>query len=223
MARLKLLLVEDHELVGQGLRAMLGERYNVVALVRDGREVLDAVRLHNPNIILLDLSLPGRTGVDLIPDIRALNDSVRILVVTMHADPVLADHVLRQGAHGFVPKNAPLRELEEAIATVADGRVFLSRRVPVHSNKQSWSGQRLGFAQLTQRQQTVVRLFGKGKTSEQVAEETKLSLHTVWFHRRNIKRVLGIETEADFAQYCLLVHLSDEEHLPDVKAGPRKQ
>ena len=222
MARLKLLLVEDHELVGQGLRAMLGERYNVVALVRDGREVLDAVRLHNPNIILLDLSLPGRTGVDLIPDIRALNDSVRILVVTMHADPVLADHVLRQGAHGFVPKNAPLRELEEAIATVADGRVFLSRRVPVHSNKQSWSGQRLGFAQLTQRQQTIVRLFGKGKTSEQVAEETKLSLHTVWFHRRNIKRVLGIETEADFAQYCLLVHLSDEEHLPDVKAGPRK-
>jgi DNA-binding NarL/FixJ family response regulator len=222
MARLRLLLVEDHELVGQGLRAMLGERYNVVALVRDGREVLDAVRLHNPNIILLDLSLPGRTGVDLIPDIRALNEQVRILVVTMHADPVLADHVLRHGAHGFVPKNAPLRELEEAIATVADGRVFLSRRVPVHSNKQSWSGQRLGFAQLTQRQQTIVRLFGKGKTSEQVAEETKLSLHTVWFHRRNIKRVLGIETEADFAQYCLLVHLSDEEHLPDVKAGPRK-
>ena len=222
MARLKLLLVEDHELVGQGLRAMLGERYNVVALVRDGREVLDAVRLHAPDIILLDLSLPGRTGVDLIPDIRALNERVRILVVTMHADPVLADHVLRHGAHGFVPKNAPLRELEEAIATVADGRVFLSRRVPVHSNKQSWSGQRLGFAQLTPRQQTIVRLFGKGKTSEQVAEETKLSLHTVWFHRRNIKRVLGIETEADFAQYCLLVHLSDEEHLPDVKAEPRK-
>lgn len=222
MARLKLLLVEDHELVGQGLKAMLGERYHVVGLVRDGREVLDAVRLHEPAIILLDLSLPGRTGVDLIPEIRALNSNVRILVVTMHADPVLADHVLRHGAHGFVPKNAPLRELEEAIATVADGRVFLSRRVPAHSNKQSWSGQRLGFAQLTQRQQTIVRLFGRGKTSEQVAEETKLSLHTVWFHRRNIKRVLGIETEADFAQYCLLVHLSDEEHLPDVKAEPRK-
>jgi DNA-binding NarL/FixJ family response regulator len=222
MARLKLLLVEDHELVGQGLKAMLGEHYDVVALVRDGREVLDAVRLHNPAIILLDLSLPGRTGVDLIPEIRALNSEVRILVVTMHADPVLADHVLRHGAHGFVPKNAPLRELEEAIATVADGRVFVSRRVPAHSNKQSWSGQRLGFAQLTQRQQTIVRLFGRGKSSEQVAEETKLSLHTVWFHRRNIKRVLGIETEADFAQYCLLVHLSDEEHLPDVKAEPRK-
>jgi DNA-binding NarL/FixJ family response regulator len=222
MARLKLLLVEDHELVGQGLKAMLGEHYDVVALVRDGREVLDAVRLHNPAIILLDLSLPGRTGVDLIPEIRALNSEVRILVVTMHADPVLADHVLRHGAHGFVPKNAPLRELEEAIATVAEGRVFVSRRVPAHSNKQSWSGQRLGFAQLTQRQQTIVRLFGRGKSSEQVAEETKLSLHTVWFHRRNIKRVLGIETEADFAQYCLLVHLSDEEHLPDVKAEPRK-
>ncbi len=222
MARLRLLLVEDHELVGQGLKAMLGVRYHVVALVRDGKEVIDAVRLHSPNIILLDLSLPGRSGVDLIPEIRALNPNVRILVVTMHSDPVLADHVLRQGAHGFVPKNAPLRELEEAIATVADGRVFLSRRVPVHSNKQSWSGQRLGFAQLTQRQQTFVRLFGKGKTSEQVAEETKVSLHTVWFHRRNIKRVLGIETEADFAQYCLLVHLSDEEHLPDVKAEPRK-
>ncbi len=201
---------------------MLGARYNVLALIRDGREVLDAVRLHHPDIILLDLSLPGRSGVDLIPEIRALNAKIRILVVTMHADPVLADHVLRHGAHGFVPKNAPLNELEEAIATVGDGRTFLSRRVPFHSNKQSWSGQRLGFTQLTQRQQTFVRLFGKGKTSEQVAEETKVSLHTVWFHRRNIKRVLGIETEADFAQYCLLVHLSDEEHFPDVKAEPRK-
>lgn len=201
---------------------MLGARYNVLALIRDGREVLDAVRLHHPDIILLDLSLPGRSGVDLIPEIRALNEKIRILVVTMHADPVLADHVLRHGAHGFVPKNAPLHELEEAIATVGDGRTFLSRRVPTHSYKQSWSGQRLGFAQLTQRQQTFVRLFGKGKTSEQVAEETRVSLHTVWFHRRNIKRVLGIETEADFAQYCLLVHLSDEEHLPDLKAEPRK-
>lgn len=222
MARLRLLLVEDHELVGQGLRAMLGERHSIVGLVRDGREVLDAVRLHNPDIILLDLSLPGRTGVDLIPEIRALNTNVRILVVTMHADPVLADHALRHGAHGFVPKNAPLRELEEAIATVADGRTFLSRRVPAHSRKQSWSGHRLGFTQLTPRQQTIVRLFGKGKTSEQVAEETNLSLHTVWFHRRNIRRVLGIDSEADFAQYCLLVHLSDEEYLPDVKAEPRK-
>jgi DNA-binding NarL/FixJ family response regulator len=222
MARLRVMLVEDHELVGQGLKAMLGERYDIVALVRDGREVLDAVRLHNPDIILLDLSLPGRTGVDLLPDIRALNDKVRILIVTMHADPVLADHALRHGANGFVPKNAPLRELEEAIATIADGRTFVSRRVPAHSQKQSWSGHRLGFTQLTPRQQTIVRLFGKGKTSEQVAEETSLSLHTVWFHRRNIKRVLGIVTEADFAQYCLLVHLSDEEYLPDVKAEPRK-
>ena len=222
MARLRVMLVEDHELVGQGLKAMLGERYDIVTLVRDGREVIDAVRLHEPDIILLDLSLPGRTGVDLLPDIRALNGTVKILIVTMHADPVLADHVIRHGANGFVPKNAPLRELEEAIAAIADGRTFVSRRVPAHSQKQSWSGHRLGFTQLTPRQQTIVRLFGKGKTSEQVAEETNLSLHTVWFHRRNIKRVLGIETEADFAQYCLLVHLSDEEFLPDVRAEPRK-
>lgn len=221
MARLRLLLVEDHELVGQGLKAMLGERHHVVALVRNGTEVLDAVRLHRPNLVLLDLSLPGRTGIDLIPEIRALYDTVRILVVTMHADPVLADHAIRSGAHGFVPKNAPLHELEEAIATVAAGRTFLSRRIPQHSHKQTWSGHRLGFAQLTQRQQTIVRLFGRGKTSEQVAAETSVSLHTIWFHRRNIKRILGIESEADFAQYCLLVHLSDEEHLPDVKA-PRK-
>jgi len=217
MARLRILLVEDHELVGQGLKAMLGTDYQIVALVRDGREVLDAVRLHNPDLVTLDLSLPGRTGIDLIPEIRALNEKVRILVVTMHADPVLADHVMRYGAHGFVPKNAPLKELEEAIETVAAGRTFRSRRVPAHSKKQSWSGQRLGFAQLTPRQQTFVRLFGRGKSSEEVAEETNVSLHTVWFHRRNIKRVLGIESEADFAQYCLLVHLSDEENLPDVK------
>jgi len=138
MARLRVMLVEDHELVGQGLKAMLGERYDIVALVRDGREVLDAVRLHNPDIILLDLSLPGRTGVDLLPDIRALNDKVRILIVTMHADPVLAGAVtvLRPvlttalvAAVGFVPMAFSSRagaEVQRPLATVVIGGIISS-------------------------------------------------------------------------------------------------
>ena len=86
----RLLIADDHEMVSQGIKALLGDAYVIVDSVRDGREVVSAVARHQPDVLLLDLSLPHRTGIDLIPEIRALHPDTRILVVTMHVDQVLA-------------------------------------------------------------------------------------------------------------------------------------
>lgn len=210
----RLLIADDHEMVSQGLKALLGEAYVIVDAVRDGREVISAVGRHRPDVLLLDLSLPHRTGIDLIPEIRALHPDTRILVVTMHVDAVLAGLATRLGAHGFVPKDSGVQELNEAIGEILAGRPYISPRIPIHTHKGSWGGSHMGFGQLTPRQQAIVRLTGRGRTTEEIAEAIGISVHTVHFHRRNIRRVLGIHSEAEFMRYALLVQLSDEASGP---------
>ncbi|HEX9893238.1 MAG TPA: response regulator transcription factor [Gemmatimonadales bacterium] len=210
MPKPRLLIADDHEMVSQGLKALLGDTYNIVGAVRDGREVIDAVGRYRPDVLLLDLSLPNRTGIDLIPEIRALHESTRILVVTMHVDAVLAGLAMRLGAHGFVPKDSGVQELNEAIAEVLAGRTYVSPRIPIHTHKGSWGGTHMGFGQLTPRQQAIVRLTGRGRNSEEIAEAIGISVHTVHFHRRNIRRVLGLHSEAEFMRYALMVQLSAE-------------
>jgi len=204
------MLVEDHALVSQGLRALLGRHYHVVATVSDGLEVINAVDKHRPALILLDLSLPHRTGMDLLPELRALHPNTRILVVTMHADHVVANLAMKLGAHGFVPKDSGLPELQEAIGEVMAGRNYVSPRIRIHEKKNTWGGSRMGFGRLTARQQAIVRLIGRGASSEEIAEAIGISVHTVHFHRRNIRRVLGMQTDGEFARYALLVQLTDE-------------
>src|SRR4029453_2234053 len=160
MGRPRLLIADDHEMVSQGLNALLGAQYSIVGSVRDGREVIDAVGRNRPEVLLLDLSLPHRTGIDLIPELRALHPDTRILGVTMHVDAVLANPAMRLGAHGFVPKDCAVQELNEAIAEILAGRTYMSPRVPIHSHKGSWGGTHMGFEQLTPRQQAIIRLAG---------------------------------------------------------------
>lgn len=210
MSKPLVLIADDHEMVSQGLRALLGEAYTVVDSVRDGREVVSAVGRHRPDVVLLDLSLPNRTGIDLIPELRALYPRTRILVVTMHVDAVLAAQAMKLGASGFLPKDSGVQELHEAMGEILAGRPYVSPRLPIHSHKASWGGSHMGFGQLTPRQQAIVRLAGRGATTEEIAEAIGISVHTVHFHRRNIRRQLGLQTESEFMRYALLVQLSEE-------------
>ena len=207
--KLRLLLVEDHELVGQGLKAMLSEDYEVVGIVQDGAQVVAAVKRHKPDLVLLDLSLPNRSGIDLIPELLKMSPELKVLVLTMHVDPHLADMANALGARGFIPKNSSFEELRAAIETVRSGRRYLSPKVPEQSLRGNASGP-MGFSQLTEHQQRIVRLMAKGLSSEDIAEELGVTLHTVAFHRKNIRRALGIKTDAEFHRYVILVGMAEE-------------
>jgi DNA-binding NarL/FixJ family response regulator len=205
----RLVLAEDHELFSQGLKAMLGGDYEVVAIVRDGGEVVDAVRRHRPDALLLDLSLPNRTGMDLLSDLRGLDPPLPIVVVTMHVDRVLVDAAIRLGASAFVPKDASVDELRTAIEEVLSGRRYLSPRLPRYSYGSS-EVERFGFSHLTPRQQDIVRMIGRGLTTEDIAVALGISTHTVAFHRKNIRRHLGLESDWEMLRYAILIGLSEE-------------
>jgi DNA-binding NarL/FixJ family response regulator len=210
-ARARLLMAEDHDMVAQGFRAMLGRDCEIVEVVRDGQDVVPAVRKHKPDVLLLDLSLPHRTGMDILTELRQTMPDVRVVVVTMHVDPVLVDAVMSLGAAGFVPKDAGVEELKAAIGEAVAGRRYVSRRVRRRGPRGN-AVDRMGFSQLTPRQQEIVRMIGRGLKGEEIAEQLGLTLHTVKFHRKNIARMLGLESEWAMVRYALLVTMAEEQN-----------
>jgi DNA-binding NarL/FixJ family response regulator len=208
--RRRLLLAEDHALVGEGLRVLLAADYEVAGQVRDGRDVLAAVMRERPDVVMLDLSLPGRSGLDLIPEIVLAQPGIAVLVVTMHADPMLAERAFQLGAAGFVPKDSSADELRRAIEAVLAGGSYLSERIARQPVRAAGGQDREAVAALTPRQLVILRALGRGISTEALAEEMGLSVHTIHFHRRNLRRVLGVDSEGGLERYAALV-LSDEE------------
>lgn len=205
--RPRLIIAEDHEMFRQGLQTMLGRHCQIVGSVRDGVDVVPAVLKHEPDILLLDLSLPHRTGLDILGDLRQVAPTLRVIVVTMHVDRVLVDASLRLGASGFVPKDATVEELRAAIAEVMDDRIYVSPRLP----RQTWgeATDRMGFSELTARQQEIVRMIGRGMSTGDMAAALGLSEYTVHFHRKNIRRKLGLESDFEMLRYAILVGASE--------------
>jgi DNA-binding NarL/FixJ family response regulator len=206
--RPRLLVAEDHALFAQGLVAMIGDEYEILGVVSDGADVVAAVRHHRPDVLLLDLSLPNRTGMDILGDVQALDSAVRVVIVTMHVDPVLVDAAIQMGAAAFVPKDSDLEELRTAIGEVLDGRRYVSPRLP-RRGLHGGALDRMGFDRLTPRQQEIVRMIGQGRTTEEMAAVLGLSPYTVHFHRKNIRRLLGLESDWAVLRYAILVGLSD--------------
>ena len=216
-ARPRLVLVDDHQLLADTLRTSLQAQFTVLGIARSGGELLCMLKTMQPDCLLLDLSLPGRNGLELLPDITALRPQLRIVIVTMHVEEGLAEAALQAGAHGFVPKDAGLEELKVAINEVLAGRRYVSPAVR-HQPSRVGGGQALGLCRLTPRQQEIVRLIGDGKSTSQIADELDLSESTVSLHRHNIRKALGMHTEWEFARYAILVQLGEDEHVA-MKSG----
>lgn len=204
----RLLLVEDHEIVGEGMKSMLSENYHVLAIVDDGARVLIEVARYLPDVVLLDLSLPNRTGIDLLPEIRSAWPDIRVVVVTMHAEAKLIEMALKLGASGFVPKNAGLKELETAIEEVVAGGQYVS---PLLGKLGGGAAvDRMGFDQLTSHQQRIVRLIGKGLKSDEIAALLGVTPWAIHFHRKNIRRKLGVHSDYEMHRYAMLIDLADD-------------
>jgi len=136
-AKPRLILVDDHRMIVGGLRSTLRATYDIVGVAFGGKELLALLKTRSADCLLLDLQLPDRLGLDLIPDVLALRPEMRILVVTMFLDRCIAEAALAAGAHGFIPKDAGRKELESAITDVLAGRRHVSPRLPRTSNRRT--------------------------------------------------------------------------------------
>lgn len=207
--RLRLVLGDDHHLLVESLRAALKLRHEVVAVAHTAEAIVEAVRKHQPDVLLLDLSLPERSGLDIIPDLLIAAPLTRIVIVTMHLERALADAALRAGAMAFVPKDAGLEELERAIQLAVRGATFVSPRMPATTDRATHIAAHAALAQLTPRQHEIVRLIADGLTTPEIASRLGLSAHTVTFHRTNIREKLGVDSSREMMRYAVLLKLDE--------------
>ena len=205
--RPRVLIVDDHEVVGAGLKALLTPLFEVQGPIRDGGEVLEGIKTLAPDILLLDISLPTRSGLDLLPDIRKARPRLPVVMLTGSADYVTGRAALVLGALGFLPKDSGLDELELALRTALHGKQYLSPRVPPPP---SWSnaGPLPGIVQqLTPRQIDILRGLGKGTTPEALATTLGVTPHTVYFHMRNLRGLLGVTSDEELVHAGQVFHM----------------
>jgi len=217
-ARPRLVIADDHRVMVQGLRQMLGKSFRIVGVAYAGEELLHLLEDTPADCLLLDLSLPGRSGLDALPDIRALQPELRIVVLTMHSDRILAEASLAAGAHGFVPKDSPMEEVEKALHEVLAGRRYLSPAVPKSTHRLGLDAAHLALSHLTPRQHEILRLIAQGMSSEEIGEEIGLTTGTISFHRARIRKVLALSTEWELVRFAILLNLATDGEEPEETA-----
>lgn len=209
--RPRLIIADDHRLLVEGLQQTLGRNYDVVGVAYTGEEALEVAGAIDADCLLLDISLPGRNGLDILPDLLDLRPGLRVVVLTMHADRVLADASLAAGAMGFVPKDAGTDEVQTALGEALKGRRYISPRVPQMSRQLSLDARHLALARLTPRQQEVIRLLGEGLSSAEVGEVLGVSRAAVTGIRTRIREVLGLSNEFELVRFAILVRMATDD------------
>ncbi len=206
----KILLVDDHPLIREALKRLLTEEAGlaICGMAASVREALTLVESAKPDLIITDLTLPGRNGLELIKDLRAAHPEIPVIVLSMHDEMVYAERVLRAGGSGYVMKDAPPARLLEAIRVVLKGGLFASRTVTDHLLKALASGKgasKPGFAldSLTDREMEVFELIGNAKSNHEIASQLGISPRTLDAHRAHIREKLGFADSNELTRHAI--------------------
>ena len=206
MKRSRVLIADDHSLVIDGLRALLEPEYEVVGAVNDGRAVLPEVRRLQPDVVVIDISMPLLNGLDCARQLCDAGCTAKILILTMHPDATLAQEALAAGASGYVLKSSPGSELKAALGDVLRGRIYLSAAVTRDMDEvmgRMTSIHEDVWARLTPRQREVLQLLAEGKSHKEVANVLNISVKTAEYHKYAILDKLGLKTNAELVQYAI--------------------
>ncbi|MEH6361443.1 MAG: response regulator transcription factor [Amylibacter sp.] len=200
-APIRIVIVDDHPMVAEGIQSIL-ESYDdvrVIATLPDGQSIIDQVEILDPDVILLDLNMPGIGGLSTTEIILEQRPETRILILSMHDSPEYINSALSHGAVGYVLKDVPTDEIKRAIDAVMAGKKYLCTGA---------KGSLEPFddpdrEQLTNREQTILLRLAQGQSNKEVASSLDISVRTVETHRKNIKRKLGISSTAGLTRYAL--------------------
>ncbi|KRG82953.1 MULTISPECIES: response regulator transcription factor [Stenotrophomonas] len=197
---MRVLIVDDHTLVRAGLCRLL-QTFGGVLVVGEASNADQALELavqHHPEVVLMDLSLPGRSGLEALSDIRRRVPQARVVMMSMHDDTAHVRDALDRGAVGFVVKDAAPQELEVALRAAHSGQVFLSPQISTRMLAPMLGRERpTGIAALSPRQRQILRQLGNGRTTKEIAAELGISVKTVETHRARMMEALGCRRAND--------------------------
>jgi len=208
MAKPRVILADDHTLLLEAFDKLLSAECDIVARVTDGRALVEAVRQHHPDIVVLDLAMPLLNGLDAARQIKQIDRSVRLVFVTMNEDPDVAAEAFRAGGSAYLLKRSAGSELLTAIREAMRHRSYVTPLVTegmlgslIHANAETPS------RELTSRQREVLQLLAEGKSMKEVASILNVSARTVAFHKYRMMEQLKIKTNAELIQYAIRHHV----------------
>lgn len=210
MSQARVLLVEDHIVVRQGIKALLSDEpdLEVVGEADNGREALQAVMELQPDLVLMDISMPGLNGIEATRQIRQRHPEVKVIVLSMHANEEYVFQVLRAGASGYVLKQSDSSEVLTAIRAALAGGSFLSPPisravVDDYVRRAEARGEGRDLDLLTSREREVLQLLAEGMSNRKIAEQLNISVKTVETHRSNMMNKLDVDSKTELIKYAL--------------------
>ncbi|WP_455378499.1 response regulator [Petrachloros mirabilis] len=206
MNKPRILLADDHTLFVEALQKVLEPEFELVGQVGDGRALLEAAPRLEPDVILIDLSMPLLNGIDAAHQLRRLVPASRLVFLSMHGDPTYVTEAFRAGAVAYVLKRSSANELLQAIRAALRGQLYISPMLAKDVMDPILHGKPLiGHAQtrLTLRQREVLQLVAEGRSLKEIASILCVSVKTVEFHKTRIAKQLGLHTTADLTKYAM--------------------
>jgi DNA-binding NarL/FixJ family response regulator len=216
---IRVILADDHTLVRAGIRSLLEKlpEVKVIGEAGDGREVLKLVKTHRPEVVLMDIAMPGLNGLEAAERMVRDFPDVRIIILSMHNNEEYVLRALKAGVVGYLLKKAATAELETALRQVVHGKIYLSREISAQLHKkfplQGIAGRKSPFEQLTGRQREILQLIAEGQNTKQIGEILQVSPKTVEYHRLKLMAGLNLHDVPGLVRFALRVGLIPEEKL----------
>ena len=205
----RILIVDDHPMMRQGLSQLIGAEpdLTICGEAESAESALNAVGKWKPDLVLADISLPGKNGLELIKDFQAVQPGLPVLVISMHDESLYAERVLRAGGRGYIMKQEGGKKLMLALRQVLAGKIYVSEKISADI-LENFSGRRTGadgspVEQLTDREFEVFQHIGQGRGTRVIAEKLHLSVKTVEVHRANIKAKLKLKSAPELIRFAV--------------------
>ena len=210
MKKMRVLLAENHETVREGLKMIIDREpdMEIVGEAADGHEAIDRALHLEPNVIVMDISMPGLNGLKATRKLKAVRPEIQVVALTRHREGGYLQELLQAGASGYVLKQSSSEELIRAIRAVGSGKSYLDPAVTT-AIVNNYSGGQANLdagsvAKLSNREQEVLRLIASGYSNKEIAAQLEISVKTVEAHKANSMRKIGLRSRIDIVNYALL-------------------
>jgi len=218
MSKIKIILIDDHQIVRDGIKSLLSDNDNIeiIGEAKDAYELFELLKSQLPDVVLLDISLPTMSGIEVSKILSADFPQIKILMLSMYTSEDFIFNALKSGIHGYLPKNTTQKELLEAINSVYNGHEYFSKcisdtilRSYVNSAKHGNANSNNKLESLTVREREILQQVVEGNNNSKISEQLNISIRTVETHKTNIMRKLNLNSTVDLVKFALKNNLID--------------